>query len=138
MIDAAVANMREVDPSRTHPTQTERGSHTAELRVSLPQFSKFAVYLIKKLSEQILIADRDSICRCTEGLWQKLCDFLYRDLAGEFARVRSPHTITDGKNIVTLIELRLTVFTEAAHALAIERQREKGILVIFAEASDIA
>src|SRR5260221_6883791 len=137
VVDAAVADMAEVDPAGGEPAQTQGGLHAAGLVVAGADEGERLVDFAEEFGEDFGVAGFESHGRLPEGAGEEVGDFIDGDPAGEFPGLRAAHAVADGENEVGGAGEGFAGFPEVMNLPGVELPGQEGVLVVEADQAPV-
>src|ERR1035437_5740728 len=137
VIDAAVAKMGEIHPLRREPPEAEGGAHAGAFLIGESKLEQVGVDLREQFPENFGESAVDAGGREAEGARQQLGDAVDGDEAGEVVGFRAAHVVDDGEGEIRARERGLAGLAEVAYLVAVEAEREEGILIVGPDAPAI-
>lgn len=136
-IEAAVAQMGEVEPTGNDPSKSEGGPHAGAFLVLGAEVVDGLIDVGVELFKQVGKAGREPGGHTPVGFGEKAGNFFHGDAAGEFTGLGSSHAIADGKEEVSVFEAAGIFLAEVMEILVLEGENEEGVLIVLADFSGV-
>jgi hypothetical protein len=133
VVDAAVADVGEVEPSRGEPAEAEGGTHAGAFLVAVAEVEEVLVDLGDELGEDVGKAGVEALGGGVELASHQAGDAIDRDATGEFAGVGAAHAIADCEDEIGLGEGGFADLAEVVDAELVDGEGEEGVLVVLAD-----
>ncbi len=137
VVDAAVADVAEVHPTRREPGEAERAAHAGAFLVGVAQFEEVVVDVGEELGKDVLETAGKAGGAEAEGAREETRNAIDGDAAGELAGFGAAHAVADGEDEIGAGEGGVAGFAEVAEFVSVEIEREESVFVVGAETAHV-